>query len=249
MPEGINFLVYGPEKQGKTTFSASGPKPLLAIDVEGRFWITTPADRRRTWDPVKEAPPPDDGSWDVAIVNAKSFAVIERALQWLESGKHPFRSVVLDSVSEAQQLAIAQIAGVNAMQTQDWGTVLRLMLDVCRRMRGLSSHPVHPMDAVVVVATMAKVKQDGATPGQTVQIHTPDAQGQLRERLPFIFDLCGYYYCTDLRNDGPRRLITAPVDGFRTGSAYPSIPKALDNPTVADMVVRARGTQPEAAAQ
>ena len=81
-------------------FGVSGPAPRLVLDSEGgsRF---TPG-RKITWDPAAYAPPeaPVDDSWDTCIVTVHNWSVVERVMAWLQSGQHPFRTVVLDSLTE-----------------------------------------------------------------------------------------------------------------------------------------------------
>src|SRR5215475_15054648 len=93
---GVNAILFGPQKKGKSFLGDTTPAPRLVLDAEAgsRF---TPS-RKVGWDPVSQAPPQVDGTWDTAIVTVQSFRDVQKAYEWLASGQHPFHSVVLDSI-------------------------------------------------------------------------------------------------------------------------------------------------------
>ena len=55
---GINAVIWGPSKQGKSYLGDTTPAPRVVFDAEmgSRF---TPS-RKIVWDPIKEAPPEHD---------------------------------------------------------------------------------------------------------------------------------------------------------------------------------------------
>lgn len=203
---GINAILYGDSKVGKSTLAATSPKPLLILDAEGgsRF---IPG-RKIQWNPITEKPPVADGSWDLCIVPVREYKAIDLAFQWLNSGAHDFRSVVIDSISETQQRCIDAIAGKNQMQQQDWGQLLRNISELIRSFRDLTTHPVKPLDAVVFIAMMKLVDA-----GE----YRPFMQGQIATTFPYFVDLCAYLGYASLE-DGTmvRRLYTSQVGGHRT---------------------------------
>jgi hypothetical protein len=132
------------------------------------------------WDPNTQAPPADDGSWDTCIVTVRHYDDVIRAYEWLRSGKHPFNSVIVDSVSELQQRLVEKVTNRMAAQQQDWGEILRQFMGIMRDFRDLTENPVKPLTAVVLVA-MSVPGQDGK--------YRPFAQGQSRIMLPYLFDI------------------------------------------------------------
>lgn len=230
---GINAIAYGNSKQGKSWLGDTTPAPRLVLDAEmgSRF---TPS-RKIDWDPVRYAPPEPSDSWDTAIVPVHSYRAVLRAYEWLNSGKHPFKSVVLDSISEIQQRAVDDIAGTNAMKTQDWGTLLRQVSDLVRKFRDLTTNPVKPLDAVLFIA-MARQRDDG--------VWRPHVQGSLATTLPYYVDICAYLQLVTLE-DGistARRLFVGPTPGYETGERVGGrLGAYIDNPDITKMLAMIRG--------
>lgn len=206
-------------------FGDTAPAPRLVIDAEGgsRF---TPS-RKKLWDPAQPPPEPSE-SWDTAMIMVHKYRQVQQAYQWLDSGKHPFRSVILDSLSDIQQRIIDDIAGVNQMTTQNWGELLRNAMNTVRNFRDLTTHPTHPLDAVVFI-TMAE-------PVEGVQ--RPLIQGKLGKILPYLVDLCSYLYVVQLEDGTPvRRLLTSPFPGYITGERLGgALGPYLDNPDITTML-------------
>lgn len=207
------------------------PAPRVVLDAEAgsRF---TPS-KKILWDPSQPPPEPSD-KWETAIVPIRSFKDVSSTYQWLNSGKHPFRSVILDSISEVQQRAVDDIAGTQQMQMQQWGTLLRTVSDLVRKFRDLVTNPVHPLDAVIFIA-MAKQNQDG--------IWRPYLAGQLATTFPYYCDATGYLGLVR-QEDGTvvRRLFVGPVAGYETGERVGGrLGLYLDNPNISQMVEMVRG--------
>lgn len=224
---GVSFLVYGPSKGGKSTLGDTTPAPRLVLDAEmgSRF---TPS-RKVTWDPTRDAPPEPDGTWDTAIVAVRDFNTVLKAYEWLNSGKHPFRSVVLDSISEIQQRAIDALVGVNPMLMADWGTLLRQVSDLVRKFRDLTTNQAKPLDAVLLIA-MARQRQDNTW--------HPHVQGSLAVTLPYVVDVLAYL-APVTQEDGTvvRRLLVGPTPGYETGERVAGrLGRFIDGPDISDML-------------
>lgn len=230
--EGISFLIYGHSKAGKSWLGDTTPAPRLVLDAEGgsRFTPST----KTTWNPGTQKPPEADGTWETCLVPVQGYQAVKQAYDWLYSGQHPFRSVVIDSLTELQQRAIDDIAGTNQMQVQDWGTLLRVVSDLVRKYRDLITHPVRPLDTVVMIAML----DDAAMPRR------PLMQGKMRSFLPYYVDCCGYlgaYY----REDGTpfRRLVLANTPEYVAGERVGGrLGQYVDDPDVSEMIARVTGT-------
>lgn len=229
---GINAIIFGPSKAGKSWLGDTTPAPRLVLDAEAgsRF---TPS-RKIGWDPVSQPPPAADGTWDTASVAVRSFRDVQKAFDWLASGKHPFRSVVMDSISEIQQRVVDDIAGTNQMKQQDWGQLLRVLSDLIRKFRDLVTHPTNPLDAVIFIA-MTKQNGDGAW--------YPYMQGSMATTFPYYVDLCAYMVKAP-QEDGTqiRRLFCDTFPGFETGNRLAGrIPAYLDDPNISEILSMVRG--------
>ena len=227
MHESLSMLVHGHAKVGKSTLAYTAPGPILGIDAEGGSKFLNI--RKIPWDPIQGPPPEHDGTWDVCIVAMRDYATMDRVYQWLASGQHPFKSVVLDSISEIQQRAVDAIAGADQMRTQDWGELLRKMSKLVRNFRDLTTHPTNPLTSIVLVAMTKEVNSKQA----------PWLQGSLATTIPYYFDIIAYMF-TQKTDEGAivrRLLIDAHPEyeaGDRTGLC--SVTPVLDEPNVAEMI-------------
>jgi hypothetical protein len=179
---------------------------VLDAEAGSRF---TPSSKK-IWEPTSSPPPNPDGTWDTAIVPVRAFRDVQKTFEWLNSGKHPFRSVVIDSISEVQQRIIDDISGTSQMKQQDWGTLLRVSSDVIRKFRDLVTNPVKPLDAVVFIAMAAQRPGEGSW--------YPFMQGRLATTLPYYVDIVGYLAQSPTEEGGMmRRLFIGTVPGYETG--------------------------------
>jgi hypothetical protein len=220
------MIAYGPSKGGKSTLGDTTPAPRLVLDAEmgSRF---TPS-KKTTWDPAREAPPVHDGSWDTVLVPVHSYTAVLKAYEWLNSGKHPFRSVVMDSISEVQQRLADSLVGTNPMQLQDWGTMLRQASSLVRQFRDLTTHPVKPLDCVLFIA-MANERQDGTK--------YPHVQGQLKTTLPYYVDVLAYMAALPVEDGVVRRLLIGPTAGYETGERVGGrLGHYIDDPKISNML-------------
>jgi len=196
----LTLLIYGASKVGKSTLASTAPKPTLMLDVEGghRFLPILPV----YWDPLRDPPPVPDGTWDTCVVLVNDYETVQKAYQWLRSGQHYFKSLIIDSISELQVKLFDQIAGANQLKMQDWGEVLRRLGGLLRDIRDLTMHPINPLEAVVLTS-MAKEDRDGK--------NHPFLQGQLAVMAPYFYDITGAVVNETFPNPDP----TQPPQMFR----------------------------------
>lgn len=188
----LTLMVYGESKVGKSTFAVTAPYPRLMLDVEGghRFLPIV----AKYWDPMTEEPPVADGTWDTTVVQVRDYDTVLKAFQWLQSGKHQFKSLIIDSISELQVKCMDNIAGTEQMKMQQWGELLRHMGALLRDLRDLTMHPTQPLEAVVLTA-MARKGQDG--------VFRPYLQGQLATQAPYFYDVLGAITIEEFPNEDP----------------------------------------------
>jgi hypothetical protein len=188
----LTAMVYGESKVGKSTFAVTAPYPRLMLDVEGghRFLPIVV----KYWDPMREEPPVADGTWDTCVVLVHDYDTVLKAYQWLQAGKHQFKSLIIDSISELQVKCIDNIAGNEQMKMQQWGELLRHMGGLLRDLRDLTMHPTNPLEAVVLTA-MARQTQEGR--------YKPYLQGQLAIQAPYFYDILGALSVEEFPNPDP----------------------------------------------
>lgn len=243
MTRSLSILAHGLSKVGKSTFAASSPKPLLYLDVEGgtRFLDLNAVH----WDPLTEAPPVCDGTWDTAVVVVRDYAAVSKAFQWLDSGQHCFEAVVIDSISELQQRLVDKVSNRAQMQMQDWGTVFRDFIGLMRDYHALTMHPTKPLQAVVFIS-MSKVDADG--------VYQPLAQGQSKNYLPYIVDILAALTVEstiDMNTGGAvtyHKFTTGPLRNYATGERVGGrIPPVLLDATVPLLLDYVFGVEPSSA--
>lgn len=143
-----------------------------------------PTLRRIDWDPMKGPPPRYDGTWEYCVVNVRNWATLAQAYVHLTQSPHDFRSVIVDSITEAQRKLKTQLRGMDAMRIQDWNDILIQMDKWVRDMRDLILIPGSPVQLVMFVAETKFIEGKWR----------PSMQGQIWNALPYWVDLCGYLF-------------------------------------------------------
>jgi hypothetical protein len=197
--QSLTALIHGESKVGKSTLAVTAPEPRLMHDVEGGHKFLPI--KVKYWNPEAEAPPEYDGSWDTCVVPTTTYQQMLASYAWLKSGAHPFKSVVVDSISELQVKAIEQIAGREQLQMQNWGELLRTLTGLMRDLRDLTMHATNPLQAVVLTA-MTQDKNG---------ISRPYLQGQSAVTAPYLYDITGFLAVEEWPDPDP----TKPPNKFR----------------------------------
>lgn len=215
----LSLLVHANAKMGKTTLATTAPLPILALDAEGgwKFALNSApvramygrALRRVDWNPLADAPPEYDGTWDICVVTVRKWETVSRTYDWLSQAPHDFTSVVIDSITELQRRCKSNLVGTEQMKMQDWGQLLSRMDAAIRGFRDLTMHERYPVRCVVFVAETRQ--KDGK--------YRPYMQGQIEVSLPYWMDVVGYLYVeavTDANGQATgatqRRLLVSPHD-------------------------------------
>ncbi len=190
----LTAMFHGRAKSGKSNLGASLPKPLLYLDVEmGSHFLPL---KSVEWKDSRSPIPKSDGTWDTCVLRVRSWDDARRALEMLTTRAHPFKGVTVDSVAALQNRIIADIAGVQAVEIQEWGEILRLLQSFCENLRDLTQHPKHPLQAVCVICP---TKLMGPKDQETWQ---PHLRGQMSSVIPYLFDLNGFLYTKGKLVDG-----------------------------------------------
>lgn len=208
----LSLLVHAGSKIGKSTLSATAPKPILVLDAEGS-WRFIPL-RKVEWDPAAGAPPAWDGTWDACVVTVREWQTVELVYRWVVSGHAQFATVVVDSITEIQRRCKANLKGTEALKIQDWGVLLAVMDSTIRGYRDLTLMP-HLGVRCAVFVSETRQNQDGKW--------VPYMQGQIAVSLPYWVDVCGYLYPDhEVDENGQptrevRRLLITPHPQYEAG--------------------------------
>ncbi len=214
MTQTLAAVIHGESGAGKSYFGGSTPSPRLILDAEGGSRFIKNNKRRKTWNPLEGPPPEDDGTWDACFVQVFNWKQLYAAYQWLASGRHSFKSVVLDSLTEVQKRLVDDIAGVDQPTLQDWGTIGRNLEDMIRKFRDLTFHETNPINVVMLCLSHLR---DGET--------RPYLKGAIELSLPAFVDVVGYLYTEASQTEGnkiDRKMLIVPVNKIiakdRTGA-------------------------------
>ena len=243
----MSILVHADTKVGKSTFANTSPAPVLYLDVEAahRFLPRT----KVFWDPVREAPPEVgrgrvsaqsseivDVDWEICVVIVREYRSMVKAYEWLNSGQHPFKSVVIDSISELQKRCKEEIRTLDEdMNQRKWGQLLDHMEWLVRGLRDLTEHPTKPIEAIVL--TSMTTQREGKW--------RPYVQGQLATTMPYFLDVIGYMFVQEVpTGEGPtagtqkvRRMLVSPHEMFEAWERVQGkLGEVVDNPTVTMML-------------
>lgn len=212
-PKRLRVLIYGPAKTGKSRLAETCPGPRLILDAEGGTdYLVNP---QTVWADVNQPPPTERadgtplGAEDTVVLFVDAWPTLKVAEQWLQSGKHPFNSVIVDSLTELQKRLKENVSNNGAMDQQAWGRLLDQLDLFIRRLRDLTRHRTNPLWTVVVTALVDERM------GRMV----PLVQGGLAKQLGGIFDVLGYLRPTGLDESGNtgRELVIAPRPDIESG--------------------------------
>lgn len=119
----IKTVIYWASWTWKTTFWATAPNPIFASAED---WLLSVADK------------------EVPYVQIKSLKDLKELLNYLKTQKHDYQSVVIDSISEINDIIKAWIESSKwrAMQLQDWWTVAKEIENILRWFRNLPMHTI-----------------------------------------------------------------------------------------------------------
>lgn len=209
----LRMVLYGYEKIGKSSLAETVPGPRLILDAEGGTeFLLNP---QTVWADVNQPPPAVNaageplGPNDSVVLFVGDWRTFTTAHQWLQSGQHPFVSVVLDSLTELQKRCKDTIAEGGVMDQRAWGRLLDHMEGELRRFRDLTKHKTNPLWAVVILALLDN--KDG--------IARSMVQGSLSKTLGAMFDVIGLLRASDPDHEGRihRELCIGPNRDFAAG--------------------------------
>jgi len=223
----LRCLFYGPIGAGKTFLCGSALKveemcPVFFGDVDGgsescRDVFLSHWDQVEVW---KIASYDDVGALATALFSAKS----------------PFKTVVLDGLTEFHALLMREhLAKEGRVDSppflQDYGAVSKTMLDFLREIKDTSN--VH-----FLTTAGEGIDKDEISGAMHI---TPDIVGKLSFRAPRFFHIVGYLtvvlprsHKDQIPKPGMRRLQLQPVNRIRAKDRTPGQPlgNALENPTM-----------------
>lgn len=203
--ENLNILFHGDGGMGKTSICASAclspeTAPVLVCDFEGGA-------------PIRFAHCPE-GTY--TIVRITAIEDLNQVYEYLAKGDHPYKTVVLDSLTEIQKLGLAEFAtsgnvaktfkssvvAVKVPEIAHWGKSALQMSMLVRFFRDL------PMN--VLFTTLTQTVKDEITGKITLKVALP---GKQADEVPGIPDIVGYVTTEQLGVGKQQRVILFQPDG------------------------------------
>ncbi len=223
----LTLVVQGESGVGKSWLADTAPGPRLILDVEGGVRFTQ--SKKIAWNP-KDEPPKGLGPDDSVVVTVTDVDAVRRAAEWLQRGMHEFRSVIIDSLSEAQKRMIDDIGGTDQLKLQDYGTLKRKTEAMVRQFRDFTMNPIRPVEVVVfVTGTMEK--------GQEHPVMRPALTGQMAEQLTYYVDVQAYLaVVSNQEGELERQALFAPLHNIAAKDRTGRLGTVRSNPTIPDLL-------------
>jgi len=166
-PSGVCFAVYGEPGSGKTTFACDAQyseygAPVCLLDIESGANSVTD---------IEGAEHIPISSWD-KLVSFKDLC---------KKSKPPWKTIVIDNMSEALSLVMRKVAGLDAIQIQHWNKVTSEILFYVREWRTIAQR----QDVNVVFIAWEAAERDAYM--DTIK-HSLAFNPALRESFPGLID-------------------------------------------------------------
>lgn len=226
------ILVYGRNKKGKTTFSASAdPDHTLILDPE-----------KGTKEMKKRNP---------HVLPIAEWEETEEAWGFLRSGKHDYRWVSVDGLTKFNQMALkfvmkqAELKDLDRqpgqIRRQDYGASGTMMREMINKFDALPMGVVFTAQERMVALDSGDNDDDDET-----TYFVPDLPASVRGAVNSVVDVIGRIYTVKATVNGKevmqRRLHIAPHERYDTGYRSDfSPPEMLKNPTIPRLIAAMRG--------
>jgi phage nucleotide-binding protein len=220
--ENTTALFYGPNGTGKTTVSGTFPGHVLVLDVNEKGTKVLASDK---------------GGKDKRWID--TFEMFVQAYWYLRSGKHPYRTVVIDNITTLQEVAMKYIMNKEAefdlskdkdMPTKrDWGGLSQVLKTWLINFRNL------PMNVVFIAQEKRDKDEDLESDEASVY---PQVTPSVKAILCASVDVIGRTFVSESTVEG--KIVTKFCMRLAPGPKYiakirvpegAEFPKAISNPS------------------
>ena len=214
----INLLVYGESGVGKTRLIGSADeipemRPVIIIDLEGGTLS------------IRDLYP------GVDVVRVDKWHQFQGIYDELAAGKHPYKTVGLDSLSEMQKFNMADIMNKVVLKDADRDPDVPSMREymkngeILRRLvRAFRDLPMHTL-----MSALPRLDKDNQTSKIKVR---PALSDKLATEVPAYMDEVLYHYKKTVGSDVKRLALTSGTDKEVAKDRSGALPDVLENPTM-----------------
>lgn len=184
------MLVYGSSGIGKTVFGATAPKPLFLAVEEGMLSL---ADKNVPFVKIKNLQDMRD-----VLKALKEKSITDKNGKPIE-----YETIVIDSLTEVQQVVIQNITGGRQPSMNQWGDFSDKMAEILKGFASLDKH--------IIFTCLASEKNAEDDDGKEYTRFQPELFGKLSEKAQAMMDFVAYYYMkVEVVNDKPtqKRVLT-----------------------------------------
>lgn len=221
----LNILVYGKSGVGKTTFAGSADavpalRPVIVVDIEGGT------------ESLRNSYP------GVETVRVTTWKEMQQVYNTLYEGKHEYRTVVLDSLTEIQKFNMYNIMHDLVALKPDidpdipdmrmWGKNIEQLRRFIRGFRDL------PMNTVFTA--LVKEDKDSKTGAITMK---PMMSGKLADETAAFLDIVTYMYVKQVSKDDEvvtkRLMLTQATESQVAKDRSGRLPTIIESPDLGEM--------------
>ncbi len=213
----VKMLVYGASGVGKTYLCCTAPDCLVLLTEPSVADATLRAFAR-------------DRGVHVPVWDVSSGDELDAAYEYLAGGRHPFKTVVVDGLTDINQRvkrAVIQASIERArkrgrehdpdtLEEGDWGRVMERMSHIIQLFRDLPMH-------VVMTALAVDVRNES----RRVPFLQPRS---VAERVPAYFNCVAYLTAYEANGVVVRKLYTEGSEAFLAKNPGKALPTVVENP-------------------